>query len=306
MLEAALPDGVSVFERGWLSSNNIFFAGKDSSVLVDSGYCTHSDQTLALVEGSLGGRPLDSLLNTHLHSDHCGGNAALQQRYPQLQTLIPPGQAELVAKWDPVRLTYLPTGQLCPRFGYDGLLRPGAEIRLADSDWQIHAAPGHDPHSIILFEPSSRTLISADALWERGFGVIFPELEGEAAFAEVAATFELIETLAPLTVIPGHGSVFPYREDVMQQARERLAAFEKNPERHAHHAAKVLLKFKLLEKQQLLYTEFSAWAGDTTYFRLVHSRFFADVPLAGWVQLLTEELVSAGVAEVDGRWVRNA
>lgn len=306
MLEAALPDGVSVFERGWLSSNNIFFAGKDSSVLVDSGYCTHSDQTLALVEESLGGRPLDSLLNTHLHSDHCGGNAALQQRYPQLQTLIPPGQAELVAKWDPERLTYLPTGQLCPRFGYDGVLRPGAEIRLADSDWQIHAAPGHDPHSIILFEPSSRTLISADALWERGFGVIFPELEGEAAFAEVAATFELIETLAPLTVIPGHGSVFPYREDVMQQARERLAAFEKNPERHAHHAAKVLLKFKLLEKQQLLYTEFSAWAGDTTYFRLVHSRFFADVPLAGWVQLLTEELVSAGVAEVDGRWVRNA
>jgi glyoxylase-like metal-dependent hydrolase (beta-lactamase superfamily II) len=306
MHEAALPDGVSVFERGWLSSNNIFFAGKDSSVLVDSGYCTHSDQTLALVEGSLGGRPLDSLLNTHLHSDHCGGNAALQQRYPQLQTLIPPGQAELVAKWDPERLTYLPTGQLCPRFGYDGLLRPGAEIRLADSDWQIHAAPGHDPHSIILFEPSSRTLISADALWERGFGVIFPELEGKAAFAEVAATFELIETLAPLTVIPGHGSVFPYREDVMQQARERLAAFEKNPERHAHHAAKVLLKFKLLEKQQLLCTEFSAWAGEITYFRLVHSRFFADVPLAGWVQLLTEELVSAGVAEVDGRWVRNA
>lgn len=301
-----MPDGVSVFERGWLSSNNIFFAGKDSSVLVDTGYCTHSDQTLALVEGSLGGRPLDSLLNTHLHSDHCGGNAALQQRYPQLQTLIPPGQAELVAKWDPVRLTYLPTGQLCPRFGYDGLLKPGAEVRLADSDWQIHAAPGHDPHSIILFEPSSRTLISADALWERGFGVIFPELEGEAAFAEVAATFELIEALAPLTVIPGHGSVFPYRKDVMQQARERLAAFEKNPERHAHHAAKVLLKFKLLEKQQLLCTEFSAWAGDTTYFRIVHSRFFADVPLAGWVQLLTEELVSAGVAEVDGQWVRNA
>lgn len=306
MNEAALPDGISVFERGWLSSNNIFFAGKDSSALVDSGYCIHSDQTLALVGGSLGGRPLDYLLNTHLHSDHCGGNAALQQQYPQLQTLIPPGQAELVAKWDPVGLTYLPTGQLCPKFEYAGLLMPGAEIRLADSDWQIHAAPGHDPHSIILFEPSSRTLISADALWEKGFGVVFPELEGETAFAEVAATLELIETLAPLTVIPGHGSVFLYREDVMQQARERLSAFERNPERHAHHAAKVLLKFKLLEKQQLLRREFSDWASGTTYFRLVHGRFFADVPLAGWVQLLTEELVSAGVAKVEGQWVRNA
>jgi glyoxylase-like metal-dependent hydrolase (beta-lactamase superfamily II) len=45
---------------------------------------------------------------------------------------------------------------------------------------------GHDPHSVILFEPVSRVLISADALWERGFGVIFPELEGVEAFDEVA------------------------------------------------------------------------------------------------------------------------
>ena len=39
-------------------------------------------------------RPLDLLLNTHLHSDHCGGNAALQARHPGVRTLIPPGQAE--------------------------------------------------------------------------------------------------------------------------------------------------------------------------------------------------------------------
>jgi hypothetical protein len=31
-------------------------------------------------------------------------------------------------------------------------------------------------------------LISADALWENGFGVVFPELEGDDAFAIVAAT----------------------------------------------------------------------------------------------------------------------
>ena len=34
---------------------------------------------------------------------------------------------------------------------------------------------GHDPHSVILFEPQDRILISADALWEAGFGVIFPD-----------------------------------------------------------------------------------------------------------------------------------
>ena len=56
--------------------------------------------------------------------------------------------------------------------------------RLGGFDWQVISAPGHDPHAVILFNPDTRVLISADALWERGFGVIFPELEGESGFAE--------------------------------------------------------------------------------------------------------------------------
>ena len=99
MHAAVLPTGVSVLERGWLSSNNILIQGADSSsscALIDSGYCTHAAQTLALVDSALQGRPLDVLINTHLHSDHCGGNAALQARYPALQTYIPPGHAEYV------------------------------------------------------------------------------------------------------------------------------------------------------------------------------------------------------------------
>ena len=51
---------------------------------------------------------------------------------------------------------------------------------------------GHDTHSVILFEPVSRTLVSADALWERGFGVVFPELDGDDAFAEVADTLDVM------------------------------------------------------------------------------------------------------------------
>ena len=44
----ALAPEITVFERGWLSSNNILFVGQRSgSALVDTGYCTHSAQTLA-------------------------------------------------------------------------------------------------------------------------------------------------------------------------------------------------------------------------------------------------------------------
>ncbi|MDI1272583.1 MULTISPECIES: MBL fold metallo-hydrolase [unclassified Polaromonas] len=301
-----LPTGVQVFERGWLSSNNILFLGSQASALVDSGYSTHAEQTTELVGAALQRRPLDLLLNTHLHSDHCGGNAALQRSYPELQTLIPPGHASLVSSWDPVALNYVPSGQHCLRFKFDGLLLPGTEIQLADTAWQIHAAPGHDPHSVILFEPRSQTLISADALWEKGFGVVFPELDGETAFDDVAATFDLIERLDPRWVIPGHGSVFGYRAEVLANARERLNAFVKSPDRHAHHAVKVLLKFKLLDQQQMPFADFVRWAANTSYFQLIHQRFVPSVPIDHWMEQLTQELVRSAVARREGDMVYNA
>ena len=170
-----LPPSLRVLERGWLSSNNVLVQGAESSALVDSGYCTHSSQTVALVQDALKMRPLDLLLNTHLHSDHCGGNAALQSSFPQLKTLIPPGQAAAVANWDPVTLTHEPTGQTCPAFNFQAVLTPGETVRLGNVQWEIHAAKGHDPHSVVLFEPINKVLISADALWRNGFGVVFPE-----------------------------------------------------------------------------------------------------------------------------------
>ncbi len=301
-----LPAGVHVFERGWLSANNILFTDGDKSLMVDSGYCTHADQTLLLVESVLGDRALDFLVNTHLHSDHCGGNAALQARYPDLETLIPPGLAAKVSEWDPVGLTYSPTGQLCPRFSFTQTLHPGTEMQFGATMWEVHAVAGHDPHSLVFFEPVAKILISADALWENGFGVVFPELEGDDAFAEVASTLDLIERLYPNIVVPGHGRVFSYTPVVLALARQRLNAFVKNPLKHAHHAAKVLLKFKLLEMQSLSFDQFLRWALATPYLLQIRSRFFADFPLAPWLMQLCDELVTAGAACRDGDYICNA
>lgn len=305
MTRIQLPAGVQVIERGWLSSNSIVFIGSRSSAIVDSGYGTRSEQTVVLVASALRERPLDRLINTHLHSDHCGGNAALQGRFPALETLIPPGMAPFVASWDPVALGYTSTGQSCPRFQINGLVSPGGEIELADMSWQVHAAPGHDPDSVVLFEPWSRTLISADALWENGFGVVFPELEGEQAFDQVAATFDLIEQLGPSWVIPGHGPAFPYGANILDRARERLNAFVKSPARHAHHAAKVLLKFKLLDRRQMPFTELVDWAAGTPHFQRIYRSVAASVPMADWIGQLSQELVRSKVARRAGETIHD-
>jgi glyoxylase-like metal-dependent hydrolase (beta-lactamase superfamily II) len=300
-----LPAGVTIFERGWLSANNILLQGARGAALVDSGYCTHSTQTLALVDGALGPRPLDLLVNTHLVSDHCGGNGALQLRYPQLETRVPPGLARSVLDWDPVALTYVPTGQKCPPFRIQDVLLPGTELLLGDQQWEVHAAPGHDPHSVILFEPRSRTLISADALWENGFGVVFPELEGTHAFDEVGKTLDLIEELAPALVVPGHGPLFEDVQRALAAARRRLDSFIRDPKRHANHAAKVLLKFKLLELQQMTLAEAKAWVAATSYFGTVHRTWFSDTALDDWVEQLAAELERAGAARCEGESLVN-
>jgi glyoxylase-like metal-dependent hydrolase (beta-lactamase superfamily II) len=294
--------GITVFERGWLSANNVLIQGNGPTALVDSGYCSHAPQTLALVSHALQERTLDLLLNTHLHSDHCGGNAALQNAFPGMKTFIPPGQSQAVTDWDPVALTYTPTGQECPRFLHQGLLRPGTSLQLGSLIWEVHGAKGHDPHAIVLHQPETKVLISADALWQNGFGVVFPELEGEEAFDEVGETLDLIESLHPEIVIPGHGAVFQDVEAALQRARSRLEQFRQAPEKHLRHAIKVLIKFRLLEWQRVRKGDLMAWAEKTPYLRQAMP---PDRKAHEWMEQLLEELARAKALQREQDWIVN-
>lgn len=299
---------MQVWERGWLSANNILLDGPEGATLIDSGYCTHAPQTLALLDDALRGRPLGRLLNTHLHSDHCGGNAALQQQYPDLQTWIPPGHANAVTAWDEATLTYRATGQDCPRFRHDGVLVPGTSWTLGGLPWDIHAAPGHDPHAVLLFQPTHGVLISGDALWENGFGVVFPELDGAEAFHEVGQTLDVIAQLAPVCVIPGHGRPFSGAQAVtaaLTRARSRLQQFINHPDKHLRYAWKVLLKFKLLEWQRVPENTFLDWAKQTPYLMQQHQRHSTQ-DMDTWLGELLQELAASGAARLEPGWILDA
>lgn len=301
---AALPDTLRVLERGWLSANNVVLLDDDHGAsLIDSGHMIHAAQTLALVELSLGGRTLTRIFNTHLHSDHCGGNAALAQRWGA-QIAIPPGLATAVRNWNEDALSYTPTGQNCPRFAADALLSPGSRLRAGGLDWEVIAAPGHDPHSVMFWCASASVLVSADVLWEHGFGAIFPELEGESGFAEQAAMLDAIEALAPRVVIPGHGAVFGDVPAALARARARLAALRADPARNARSAARALLKFHLMTVQATRRDELLRHLAAARYFVLINERYF-KLDFADFVEHLVADLIAAGLAHDDGACIRN-
>jgi glyoxylase-like metal-dependent hydrolase (beta-lactamase superfamily II) len=293
----SLPDSMHVLQRGWLSSNNILFTGGEHSALVDSGYASHAPQTLELVAHLLHGHPLDLLVNTHTHSDHCGGNAALQQAYG-CRTLIPEAEARAVRDWDEEALSYAATGQHCPRFGFDGTIAVSDSLMLGELAWQVLGAPGHDPHSVILYCPAERLLISADALWENGFGVIFPELEGESGFDEARATLAQIAGLDVRLVIPGHGAPFADVAGALDRATQRLDYLAADPARNTQNGIKVLVKFRLLERRRITLAELRQWMREVPLLVRSNRNHLQMDPdaLADWT---AAQLVKAGAAVIE-------
>jgi len=290
---AIVPSTMRILERGWVSSNNVVLFDADrSATLVDTGYVTHSEQTLQLVRHALDGRQLTRIINTHLHSDHCGGNALLSRELNATIT-IPPGHAEAVQRWDDAALGFSACGQTCDRFSFDAVVRPGEHLVMGGSDWQAVASPGHDPHSIVLWNADDRTLISADALWENGFGAIFPEVESESGFAEQRAILELISELKPRLVIPGHGAPFTEVDQALARAFARLDALEASPERNARSVIKTLLKFHLLIVRHVALEELIQRCGGWQYARIVNERYFR-LPFPEFITCNVQELVAGG------------
>jgi glyoxylase-like metal-dependent hydrolase (beta-lactamase superfamily II) len=274
MTPAELPSvlqrvGAQLIVRGWLSANNIVFADPRSptSAVVDTSYFCHAEQTVRLVEQALAGRALTRIVNTHLHSDHCGGNRALQDRYRRATIATPVGFRQAVEPWNEGRLSFQDTGQHCPPFHVNHFLGPGDRLSLGPLDWEVHAAPGHDPDALMFFEPRERLLISGDALWERRLAIIFPELAGNAGFAAAHRTLDCIERLNPRWVLPGHGGAFGDVAGALRRSRERLDSFAAQPNRHREHAARALAMFHMLEMRTRSRDQLEAWMVATPIFR---------------------------------------
>jgi len=294
-----LPDGMHVLERGWLSSNNIVFIDDERTAIVDTGYKSHEEQTLQLVQALLAGRPLDAIYNTHLHSDHCGGNRILQEAYPKVRTSVPEAEFRRVENWETRLLTFKATGQRCDKFRAEESVKANQKILLGGNDWVVHCAPGHHPYSYILFCEKHGILLSADALWEKGFGVIFPALDSWAGFKETRDTLDMIEAMDVRLVIPGHGRPFTQVQEAIEAAHSRLNYLEADPLRNAQNGIKVLTKFLLMDKQRVKLSEVPKLLASVPLISVANRRHlsYGEIHLAYWT---VTQLKRAGAARVEG------
>ena len=297
-----LPPGMQVFERGWLSSNCVLFEDVSGATLVDTGYTSHAEQTLALVLHALERHPaakLRRILNSHLHSDHCGGNALIARR-TGCEVVIPEGNSYAVRNWDHRLLTFQSTGQPCARFDFTDTLSPGDILTLGGLEWEVLAAPGHDVDSVTFHCEDEGILISADALWEDGSGAIFPSANPKTLDEDFAAAFEtlgLVETLALRVVIPGHGRPFTDVEGALARARSRMKHLSSDPAKNGRHVARVLLKYRLLDERRMPLADVLAMFRDVPV--IAHANRDIKMPYKDLARRTVDDLVRIGVARVE-------
>lgn len=296
----SLPLDIHLLERGWLSSNNILLQGADRTTLIDTGYGSHAEQTLALVNQELGKGPLSQIVNTHGHSDHIGGNALLQEHYA-CAIYIPAGLHPVVEEWDEAALLLSPAGQHSPEFRADGVISAGDTVKMGERYWQALAAPGHDNHALAFFNQDGGILISGDALWENGFGVVFSELLGDPeGLVKTRQTLDAFARLPLKWVLPGHGRAFYNVEEALTKAYARVQAFTEQPERIAWNGLRALLVFYLLEKRRLATAELAPLLRSLPLFNEICARHL-NLDLEDVAARLAQDLIKGGaIREIEG------
>ena len=298
-----LPPRMHVFVRDWLSSNQIVLKGREGGVVIDSGYGKHAPLTLALVASRMGldGAPLAKLVNTHCHSDHMGGNAALKRAYG-CPIAVPAGEAPLIAAWDGRTLLLDYADQRAERFDVDEVLQPGSTHVWGDLEWRALAAPGHDMAALVFFNFEHRILISGDALWRNGYGFVMPPEIDASALPATRATLEMIAGLGVRCVIPGHGDPFTDIDPALERAFRRTGAFEADTSRLARHALKVVLVFALLDQERLPLASMPDYVARVGIYREFNARFF-DVAPATLAEQLIVDLEQVGAVRREGGYL---
>jgi glyoxylase-like metal-dependent hydrolase (beta-lactamase superfamily II) len=300
----ALPPSVRVIERGWLNSNQVLLLAPGDNVVIDSGYCTHRERTLERLAGpeGLDGEPLERLINTHCHSDHMGGNAAIASAHG-CRITIPEGEVKHVAPWTPQSVWMAHFDQRADPFHFDDTIGAGDAFEAGGFTWQAHAAPGHDMDALVYFEPVNRILISGDALWENGMGFVAPEEGPNPAMEAARAALDTIERLDPAIVVPGHGSPFSDLSGALIRARSKLEAFARDPAKGARHAVKVLFTFALLDKGGMRDADVEGYLARVPCYRELSDRFLG-LDCAALARQVLAELERAGAITVSQGIVR--
>ncbi len=194
---------VTLFQLGPLETNCYVLSNDAKEALViDPG----GDPAEVLAHIQAQGLRVTHILNTHLHFDHIGGNAALTDAT---------GAPIFAGEADAYLLdTELGGGGFMgfpqtPAFSFTPL-NQGTHT-LLDTTWHVLATPGHSPGSLSFYVPSLGAVFCGDLIFYRSVGrTDFPG--GDQNVLRESAYTHILVLPETTTIYPGHGPATDVRD----------------------------------------------------------------------------------------------
>ena len=235
-----IAPGAWFVRRGWLNGNH-FVAPGPAPLLIDSGLGADVAVTLAALAG-LGVAPesVATILNSHCHPDHTGGNAELHRRSGCAIRMAAVAAARIAAQDAIATCWGFYDTQLWGEWGpVHGVIAPGEIFRFGALELEALPAPGHSLGQMVFWAARERILFSADALWHGDFGIVNPLIDGDDALERTRETLNTLLRLEIETVYPGHGAPFAKPGPGILRCLKKLEAFAAAPARmHEEHVRK--------------------------------------------------------------------
>ncbi len=188
---------IEVFPAGPLPTNAYIVADEETNEawIIDA---PPDSAQMVLDEVTARGYHVNAIIDTHGHWDHIADNAAMQAA-TGAPLLIHEADAVLIEH--PERM-----GSSVPDIApskADRYLNDGDMLHLGRYIFTVWHTPGHSLGGVVLYEPTTNTLIGGDTLFPNGHGRI--DIPG----ADQAAMYRSLARLAELppetTVYTGHG-----------------------------------------------------------------------------------------------------
>ncbi len=184
-------------EQGMLDCNTYVIAG-EPGLIVDPGNPDYLETKVeAMRRDGLDIEKIGTILNTHLHIDHCGANEAFKQLSGARIALHPVQKRNYkLVVIDGARVFGMTPGE----FTEDAILEEGS-LTINATEIEMIEAPGHSPDCVCFYLKKGKILVCGDVLFEMNTGRV--DLPG-GSVADLKQSIEALSKMAIEYLLPGH------------------------------------------------------------------------------------------------------
>ncbi|MEM7335501.1 MAG: MBL fold metallo-hydrolase [Chloroflexota bacterium] len=246
-----LPPFFKFIQRGWFNCNSIIVDYEDQPTLIDSGHLLYANETVDLIRGA-GVEPenLGLIVTTHGHSDHHGGNKLLKEM-SNASILM----GEITASWfrnNEKRLLWFDVdAQEAEIILPDQTIQDGEVVHFSGVPFEAVHLPGHAPDCLGFYQPDSKVMICADAMWENDFGVLNTAVHGPQTLADAETAVQKLASYDIEIAIPGHGNLITNVPENLEKLYKRLNLFKSDPAQLAWHFIRRIAMFIAMRHQPI-------------------------------------------------------